>query len=222
MSSPESEFLESTDRVKTHGSKTREFPFYVSDLHSLTSLFSLFPFTTELQPLLGRELLHPTNETSTSSSPSTYNVFSEQEKAFFKRSEALQQLPGGNRSQEATVTSTSEGVPKCMKSPAEAPIWGFSKSNYSADTPSKSSLKYDNIPPYRATTSANGDEVQQSGDGSSNQFGVLVPGWGPSTSGGRGGVSDLETKAGASMQFVPVITKGTGAPGRGPTKRKKP
>ncbi|KIO21099.1 hypothetical protein M407DRAFT_219189 [Tulasnella calospora MUT 4182] len=198
MSSSRSEFSDSADCVNT---------------------------TSQLQPLLGRELLHPVDGAGTSSSLSTYNVFSEQEKAFFKRSERLQQLPIDTRNKDATILSTPEALPKSMKPAAEVPTWGLSQPTYNADPPPKSSFKYDNIPPYRATPSIRGDESTQLGERPSNQFGVLVPGWGSSTSmdGSSGSVFDVgETRSGAGMQFVPVVTKGSGAPGRGPTKRKKP
>ncbi|KAG8902548.1 hypothetical protein FRC00_003436 [Tulasnella sp. 408] len=178
--------------------------------------------SSKLPPLLGRDLLHPTNETSASSSLSTYNVFSEQEKAFFKRSEAQRQTSGANPDKKVNIVSTSEGSSVVVKSSAEVLASELSKSSCDRDAPPKSPLKYDNVPPYRATSSTSGNELEQMGSRTSNQFGVLVPGWGYST-GGSHDVPHLgQTEGGASMQFVPVITKGTGAPGRGPTKRKKP
>ncbi|KAG8933692.1 hypothetical protein FRC01_007622 [Tulasnella sp. 417] len=175
-----------------------------------------------LQPLLGRELLHPVDGAGTSSGVSTYNVFSEQEKAFFKRSESLLQITSGSRS-NATVPPTSEALPASTKPAPDVPGWGLSQGTCNADVPPKSSFKYDNIPPYRATPPIKDGENIQRGDRGSNQFGVLVPGWGPSMDGSRGNLSDIgETRSGAGMQFVPVVTKGSGAPGRGPTKRKKP
>lgn len=175
---------------------------------------------TELPPLLGRELLHPTNETSASSSLSAYNVFSEQEKAFFKRSEAQRQISGGNNDKQVNIAPKSEAPSVVVKSSAEILAPGPPNPDHDRDAPPKS-LKYDNVPPYRATSSASGNEFKQQGSRTSNQFGVLVPGWGYGT-----GSPDVpypgQTEGAAGMQFVPVITKGTGAPGRGPTKRKKP
>ncbi|KAG9046242.1 hypothetical protein FS837_004803 [Tulasnella sp. UAMH 9824] len=178
--------------------------------------------SSKLPPLLGRDLLHPTNETSASSSLSAYNVFSEQEKAFFKRSEAQRQISGGNNDKEVNIAPTSEGPSVFVKSSAEILASGAPKPSHDRDGPLKSPLKYDNVPPYRAISSASGSELEQQDSRTSNQFGVLVPGWGY----GTGGSGDVpypgQTEGGAGMQFVPVITKGTGAPGRGPTKRKKP
>ncbi|KAG9016570.1 hypothetical protein FRB90_003009 [Tulasnella sp. 427] len=171
---------------------------------------------TRLHPLLAREPLHPTSDPhpNPSLSPSTC-VFSEQEKAFFKRSEALQQTSSLNRNKEAPLLVSPDGpASPAMIAQPRAP-----HPSRSGDVPSTSSFKYDNIPPYRATTSSNRDDSAREANRNSNQFGVLVPGWGDGVEASRDGPSD---NGGASMQFVPVITKGTGAPGRGPTKRKKP
>lgn len=118
--------------------------------------------------------------------------------------------------------STSEGPAVVVKSSAEVLASELLKPSHDRDAPPKLPLKYDNVPPYRATSSASGNEIEPMSSRTSNQFGVLVPGWGYSTGGSRDVTHLGQTEGGASMQFVPVITKGTGAPGRGPTKRKKP
>lgn len=179
-----------------------------------------------LPPLSGQDLLHPLNGPNASRMMPTYNVFAEQEKAFFKRTgvpqyEAARVQASSPASSVSSTTSmysspqpspTSANYPQGISSPAVQRPTTISSSS--------SSSKYNTVPQYRtATSSSSSSSRSQANAGPSNQFGVLVPGWGAQQD--RAGVPARNGSSTAGMQFVPVATKGSGAPGRGPTKRKK-
>lgn len=155
----------------------------------------------------GKDLMHPISDVG--EARPTYNVFAEQEKAFFKRGSGA----GGTNYYEQSQGVTS--IPGQQKRPSSSSSSPSTSTNASP-TSSASRPTYTTMPPYRAAAPVQPNPNPTA----SNQFGVLVPGWtsaqdpGPLSSSTGSDTQD-------AMQFVPVATKGSGAPGRGPTKRKK-
>lgn len=152
--------------------------------------------------------MHPVNDTKESLPP--YNVFAEQEKAFFKRDSAS---AGGNyydQPRSVTPTPGHQRPTSSSSSPTVIPA-----SPQASLTASGARQGYTHVPPYRAAAPVQPNPNPTA----SNQFGVLVPGWGSTPDARASSSSAFDSQD--VMQFVPVATKGSGAPGRGPTKRKK-